>query len=246
MSTGTEFTSDVGKIIQEDYSTSVIWTRAEIFDLLKSALRHSGGRTLGRDYLVGGDIDVGTNLYSGTTVGLPADFLQGYFVVINNRYEIDIEDFRNLELYSGLTNPMTKEVTGVSNIKAVVEMYDSGVQCYRFVPKLSSIPNTGVSEFTTTSSDEWTSLSTAEWITSSFETDVVEIWCKVDFETPTVIENEISLSQWFLTGSKFRVISDAFMMDTPVQDVEKGAIFKGLADILDDHLRRLFVRKEGI
>jgi len=132
------FLDELGDILQEDFTYAVLWTKAELFKMLKLVLREFSQRTLIADKHVVRKVD-------GTTgeSDLPEDFNQAYFSMFN-QVQTDIIPFHELDF---VDSDWVNDGTGTPSSSTIVGAGTDAV--VKFVPVPSSV-STGV-EGTTTS-----------------------------------------------------------------------------------------------
>ncbi len=120
---------EIAEILQEDFSLSTQWTSAQLLKLIKSNLRSLGGATLARD--VSSEISFDS---TGASAAVPTNYISSYHVRWLGTSIVDIEDYRQADLLTGLTNPTYK--SGVSVPLMVSDFYEgSGNHVLRAFPR---------------------------------------------------------------------------------------------------------------
>ena len=127
-----DFLTDIGDVLQEDYTTNPVWTKAEVFGYIKQALKMFCQLTQLFD-------KVENRLVSGTTgeAAVPEDFEQSYFIQFSQLMKdaVSLEDLDFVEdgWLSGSTGtPVSASVVGSGSGSVV-----------RFAPVPSSVYDGG-------------------------------------------------------------------------------------------------------
>lgn len=124
--------TDIGSVLQEDYTTSPVWTKAEVFGHLRQTLREFCALTQIVDKCE-------VRLVNGTTgeADVPTDFDNLYFTQFNE-LAVDIVNLGDLDFVSGTWSLGT---TGVPLASTIMGSGDSAV--VRYIPVPTTVETAG-------------------------------------------------------------------------------------------------------